>query len=126
MTPTLTSSQRSRAWQLRNPDKLPTKAAKRAYDREHVLQKKYGISHSQYEELLGRQAGRCALCRSDNPRARFGRFHIDHCHTTGRIRGLLCGRCNLGLGSLGEDPRVLVRALDYLDGTLTKDLSEVA
>jgi hypothetical protein len=125
MTP-LSSAQRTRAWQLRNPDKLPTKAAKRGYDREHNLRKKYRINHSQYEELLARQGGRCALCRSADPRAKYGRFHIDHCHVTDRIRGLLCAKCNMGLGSLGEDPRLLMRAIDYLDGTLSKDLSEVA
>lgn len=122
----LTSSQRTRAWQKRNPGKLPTRAQKSSYDREHNLQKKYGISHSQYEELLRRQGGRCALCRSDKPLSVSGRFHIDHCHDTDRIRGLLCAKCNLGLGSLGESPQLLMRALDYLDGTLSKDLSEVA
>lgn len=121
-----TSSQRTRAWQLRNPHKLPTAAAKRSYDREHNLRKKYGIGHSQYEELLARQGGRCALCRGEKPRARFGRFHIDHCHVTDRIRGLLCAKCNLGLGCLGEDTALLFRAIDYLDGVLSKDLSEVA
>lgn len=126
MTTAKTSSQRTRAWQLRNPHKMPSKAMKRGYDRDHNLKTKYGITHEQYEELLRRQRGRCALCRSDKPHARYGRFHIDHCHKTDRIRGLLCAKCNLGLGSLGEDVGLLYRAIDYIQGVLSADLTEVA
>jgi Recombination endonuclease VII len=67
--------------------------------------KRYGISVAEYDALLAKQGGVCAICRKRSKR----RLCVDHCHLTGTVRGLLCDRCNLGLGYLKEDQASLVR-----------------
>lgn len=86
----------------------------RAFD----LRTKYGITLENYEDLLVAQLGRCAICQTDDPPIRSGakiHWHVDHCHVTGRVRGLLCFRCNQGLGLLGDDPERLRQAIAYLE-----------
>lgn len=82
--------------------------------RWYLIQRTYGIGQNEYEALLLWQGGRCAICFTDEPRGR-GTWHIDHQHGNGVIRGLLCHSCNVGIGSLGEDPARLQRAADYLE-----------
>jgi Recombination endonuclease VII len=73
--------------------------------------KKARLSHEEYYDLLWRQQGQCKICgRRAGPR----RLAIDHDHKTGRIRGLLCVRCNVGLGQFGDDPYNLQAAIFYL------------
>lgn len=81
----------NRKWRERNPAKVA--ATKRRY-----ALKKYGLTPEDYDAMLERQSGRCAICASPDPHSRWGRFHIDHDHETGRVRGLLCHPCNLHLG----------------------------
>jgi len=75
----------------------------------------YGIEPDEYIAMYNAQNGRCAIC-GKKPTTKRG-LHVDHCHTTGKVRGLLCHGCNVGLGSLGEDPDILSRAIDYLKET---------
>ena len=72
--------------------------------------RKYGLTTEQYDELLVAQGGVCAVCAE--PPAR-GRLHVDHDHGTGRIRGLLCRRCNTGLYLLENEP-LRLRALAHI------------
>lgn len=65
-----------------------------------------------YEELLAEQLGVCAICMQKCTSRR--RLAVDHCHETGRVRGLLCHRCNRGIGFLGDSRQLLLRASDYL------------
>lgn len=75
--------------------------------------KKYGINPTQFLILEQSQGGQCAICQ--NPQTgRFKRLVIDHCHRTGRVRGLLCSRCNLAIGSMKDDSELLLRAVRYL------------
>ncbi len=67
-----------------------------------------------YESLLESQDGRCAICGRTEADSRGHRLHVDHCHATGRVRGLLCGDCNLGLGKFGDSPDLLAKAAVYL------------
>ena len=60
--------------------------------------------------MLADQDGKCAICTKPFP----GRIAIDHDHRTGRVRGLLCTSCNTGIGKLGDDPELLLRAISYL------------
>lgn len=76
----------------------------RAYDRF----RNYRITDEQYEQLFQSQNGCCAICGEEK------RLVIDHDHDTRRIRGLLCQRCNTGLGKLGDSLEKLMRAVDYL------------
>ena len=71
----------------------------------------YGLSVEEFNSLVAAQNGRCAIC-DEVPTGRG--FHVDHCHLTGRIRGLLCRGCNLALGNIKDDPSRLHRAADYL------------
>lgn len=84
--------------------------------KEYDLQRTYGIGVADYEALLERQGGCCAICGADTPRQTLGERHwnVDHCHSTDRVRGLLCNSCNLGIGKFGDDPDLLDAAAMYL------------
>ncbi len=74
---------------------------------------RYGISPAEYEELLEEQLCCCACCGSSDPKRKAG-FVIDHDHNTGKIRGLLCHNCNIGIGLLGDSISGLNAAINYL------------
>lgn len=79
--------------------------------------KTYRITHQDYAAMEARQDYRCAICRQPEKTGRGGtirRLCIDHCHTTGRVRGLLCSDCNQGIGKLGDDASRILRAYEYL------------
>lgn len=76
--------------------------------------KRYGLTQEEYEALLVRSGGCCEICGVPEVSAPKGRLHIDHCHSTGKVRGLLCQRCNHGLGHFGDDPQALIKAVLYL------------
>ena len=80
------------------------------------LERTYGITRKEYEDLLKKQEGRCAICNTKTPSKdkSFKRLFIDHCHTTGKVRGLLCSTCNQGLGLLKDDMNLLNNAILYL------------
>jgi hypothetical protein len=81
------------------------------------LKRKYGITLAEYELMVERQRGLCAICGGPPVKGRGAareRFNVDHCHKTGRIRGLLCSGCNRGLGYLGDTAVGLQAAVDYL------------
>ena len=73
--------------------------------------KTYGISVEDYERMLALQNGACAICKK-KPKRRL--LCLDHCHRTGKLRGLLCGKCNSGLGFYDDDPIRTQAAADYL------------
>lgn len=83
----------------------------RAIERE--LKRHYGITLKDYEELYRQQNGLCAICEAVPPPGQ--RFHVDHDHTSGQIRGLLCTRCNPGIGLLRDSPDILRKAIAYLE-----------
>jgi hypothetical protein len=88
----------------------------RPYRREYILEytlRQYGLTKADYDQMLAAQHGRCAICCSDTPQGR-GRWHIDHDHVTGQVRGLLCNNCNRGIGYFGEDPEVMTAAARYV------------
>lgn len=73
---------------------------------------RYGISPEQFDEMMRRQAGGCAACGYELQGGRM--THIDHCHASGAVRGLLCLPCNLALGYLKDDPERIQGLLAYL------------
>ena len=81
--------------------------------RKRSLQRMYGITLEQYNMMLLQQRFKCALCESEDPGGR-GRFHVDHCHDTGKVRALLCHYCNTALGSFRDDPELMEKAASYL------------
>ena len=88
-------------------------------ERRSKLKTQYGISVEQYGEMLASQGGVCAICASKEPGSRMKHFPIDHCHTTGVIRGLLCTKCNRGLGLFNDNTNRMERAVKYLKGDLS-------
>jgi len=82
-------------------------------DKDLKLRRKYGISHNDYLELLKAQNGRCAICSTDVPGGK-GAFHVDHCHSSKQVRGLLCHLCNVGLGHFKDQESLLLKAALYL------------
>ncbi len=88
--------------------------------RKWHFKKLYGITVEEYDALLARQGGVCAICGQGEPNAhgRTGKqfkLSVDHCHDSGRIRGLLCQKCNRAIGLLGDDVNLLHKAIDYLE-----------
>lgn len=80
--------------------------------------KAYGISNSEYQRLLIQQGNKCALCGSPERSKRNGKLMqlaVDHCHTKGHVRGLLCMSCNNGLGRFRHDIPTIKRAIAYLN-----------
>jgi len=90
----------------------------RDFRRDNHLVKRYGISLVEYNQRLAEQDGKCLLCSTPEEDARSGVLDVDHDHDTGAKRGLLCHRCNWGMGILGDDPVLLRKAADYLEGKL--------
>lgn len=77
------------------------------------IRARYGVDLEDYETHLAAQGGGCAICGTPPGKRR---HHIDHDHQTGAIRGILCNRCNTGIGLLGEDIALMERAAAYLEG----------
>lgn len=96
-------------------------------NREEILEKdwmraidrRYGITIEQYNEMLTKQNGGCAICKTFIPWSRSERFAIDHCHITGKVRGLLCHACNQALGMLNDDPEILRKAAKYIEDSIS-------
>lgn len=86
-----------------------------ALSRKSALKQKYGITPSEYQSLLESQGCRCAICGTHQDETRSRRLCVDHCHCTLRVRGLLCDKCNRGLGALNDDPLLLRKAAEYLE-----------
>ena len=75
---------------------------------------RYGISIEEYDDIYITQQGACAICFTHASELKY-RLHIDHCHETGKVRGLLCKRCNLAIGFLDEDIDKLNSSIKYLE-----------
>lgn len=86
-------------------------AKSKARRRKDHVKKRFGLTLEDIARLQQAQNNQCAICLH-----RFiGTPHIDHCHSTDKVRGLLCGECNLGLGKFDDDPERLRRAATYLE-----------
>ena len=91
----------------------------------HKREVRYGITWKDYEDMWAAQKGQCKICLSELKRDKS--THLDHDHTTGIVRGLLCKPCNTGIGFLRDNEFRLARAIAYLrkhDGTKTEDWKE--
>ena len=75
----------------------------------------YGITKDGYYQILEQQENKCAICGTEDPGRNDTYFAIDHCHVTELVRGLLCQKCNCGIGFFQDDPNLLRSALNYLE-----------
>ncbi len=94
----------------------PASARRKRAARDHELRTLYGITYAQYDALVRRQRGLCAVCKQP-PRNKYG-LCVDHCHKKGHVRGLLCAGCNTALGVLERDKKWMRAALNYLKAAL--------
>ncbi|WP_433449224.1 endonuclease VII domain-containing protein [Streptomyces sp. CA-142005] len=78
------------------------------------LKRNYGLTEAERDAMVASQYGLCAICLAAPP------AHVDHCHKTGRVRGVLCFNCNSAIGKLRDDPGAARRAAAYLEGNLWK------
>ena len=93
------AAQAQKDWRAKNPD----------YRRRDHLRRNYGLSLEEYEAMADAQGHRCAICGALDDK-----LVVDHCHDSNEVRGLLCDRCNVGIGCMGDNVERLMRAADYL------------
>jgi hypothetical protein len=100
-------------------NKKPTKEAKAVYQKTlatirdlRVITKKFGLTEEDYFRMEKEQRGVCAICKAPCTSGR--RLAVDHNHTTGKVRGLLCLRCNFGIGYFEENLNIIGNAMKYL------------
>lgn len=121
--PAVRKNQR-KGWDTMNKDKLAEyqrKARKKDPERfkSYDLKSDFGITIVEYNDMFKKQRGLCLICdqpekikhQSGRPKA----LAVDHCHTTGKVRGLLCWVCNTGIGKLQDNPKLLRKAADYIE-----------
>ncbi|MEV4438520.1 endonuclease VII domain-containing protein [Streptomyces sp. NPDC049577] len=102
-------------WQRANKDRVART------QRRSKLKLKYGLTELEWERTLDTQGGGCAICGAQ-PHPKQG-IAVDHCHTTGRVRGILCSKCNRALGYFRDDVERLLRAATYLEANTPKSPS---
>ena len=90
----------------RQPEFVKSRAA-------YQLKKNYGITQEEYDKKLVYQSYGCKIC---GKASEVKKLAVDHCHATGKIRDLLCGPCNTGLGLFQDNPELLIKAADYVKG----------
>jgi Recombination endonuclease VII len=95
----------TKSWERANPDKVSARG------RRHKLRRIYGLTTADYEAMVARQDGLCAVCR----RRPVKRLCVDHSHETKMLRSLLCHGCNRGLGDFEDNPEFLRAGADYLE-----------
>lgn len=88
----------------------------KGYNWERTLWTDYGLTTKQYHEMVIKQSGLCGICEDQ-----LSDPHVDHCHTTGVVRGLLCHHCNTLLGLARDNILVLTKAVNYLHGAIVTD-----
>lgn len=114
-------SAKIRKYRQENREKHLESARKTARKRRLELM---GTSEAGVLAAFKSQRGKCAICQTRSIKAITDRYsHIDHCHSTGMFRGILCNQCNTGLGRFSDDPEILRRAADYVAMNLRNDIT---
>jgi hypothetical protein len=129
----MTKSEYQKKWRMQNKEKVKMYAQKykvnqRKFSNKYYknnknkalkctknwnLKKKYGITIEQYNQLHTKQGGLCAICQQ--PQSKYKRnFHVDHDHSNGKVRGLLCVKCNYGIGCFNENLELFDKVKDYI------------
>ncbi len=108
-------TERARRRRATDPEYREKLLARSRSDRglNEQLKANYGISLDAYNDMLVQQTGVCAICEKKSAR----RLCVDHCHSTRVVRGLLCDRCNTGLGSFEDRSSLMLKAIAYLDAS---------
>ena len=116
---------RVQRWREANPERYASyrrqyaaRPERKRAMRDLYYRRTFGISADDFDALLAQQGGGCAICGKQPERA--ASLHLDHCHDTGAIRGILCLSCNQGLGKFREDADLLDAAARYLRQGVTR------
>lgn len=117
-------SARHNEWRLKNlakcaADQKKHRRANPERFKDYHRKGAYGLAPGEYDKMLAKQDGKCAICRRAENNGRGG-FHVDHCHDLGHVRGLLCHGCNVSIGHFQHDTIVLEAAIQYLNQTSKK------
>lgn len=111
----------ARSWGRKNPEKVKlqsvvkrNKTGFQAKSRNYTLKTRYNITSEIYEQMLKAQDYKCAICEVRQEDKTY-HFNVDHCHSTGVVRGLLCSPCNVFLGVSKDNVNVFKRAINYLE-----------
>lgn len=96
-------------WREKNPQWKPNPRGRNA-----TLKCRYNISESDYNDMFIEQGGRCAICGKHQSKC-YKTLHVDHCHETDKVRGLLCGKCNRGLGMFSDSISLFHNVIKYLE-----------
>lgn len=128
--------QQAREWQRKNKDRIrehrrnnpqkylrkdyawrkKNKAKVALYAERARIKKKFGLTWEQYQSLILAQDNKCEIClKPPFGKRSKAKLHLDHCHTTGKRRGLICGQCNTALGMVNDSRDILLRMISYLD-----------
>lgn len=109
---------RQRDWQRRNPERHKQHCRRK---REAAKAKKFGLTRNEFLVIRARRdrGGNCPICKQP-----VEKFVIDHDHVTGRIRGLICERCNFALGDFKDNPELIRRAIEYLQLAQTNEFTQ--
>jgi hypothetical protein len=83
--------------------------------RKRMLKQKYNLSIEEFDKMFETQNFKCAICSNTHSYGRRNTLHVDHCHETGKVRGLLCNNCNAGMGLLQDNIENLKKAIEYLE-----------
>jgi len=86
----------------------------REYQKSWNRKARYGLTDEEFARMTVKAGGRCEVC-GDEPREPFMRLDIDHCHASGKVRGLLCRPCNTALGAVRDEPKRLLALIKYLE-----------
>lgn len=106
-------NKRKKCKSCRNADKKKLDCRSGTGLRRYLLWTKYKMTEEQYLDMLKLQDGTCKICKGpDN--GPWGKLAVDHCHKSGKIRGLLCAKCNKGLGQFNDNPQLMEEAIRYL------------
>lgn len=107
-----------------NPDKISANNKKwRVIHKTKLkfmrLKYKFGITQEEYQNFLIKQNDSCAICQI--PQKKLNRFlNVDHCHKTNKIRGLLCEKCNMGIGLFNDSIKLLTKTINYLESNINE------
>ena len=105
---------RTEEYKSKNAERCGTEEYKMKARWSYIM-RNYGLSKEDFESMLEEQQNKCAICGFEfHDEGKSTRPHIDHCHDSGNVRGLLCNNCNTGLGQFKDNPSLLQSAIEYL------------
>lgn len=112
-------SERASLWSKKNSMQRQENQRKYGKRRPEVKQnskfkQRYGISLDKFNEMSDNQKDQCLICKKHKSDNKNNKLFVDHCHSTKKVRGLLCDNCNKGLGCFRDDPSLLTKAMEYL------------